>query len=124
MQFENELLELGKTVKVKKVKNKLLDQLQKDIISIKKSKNVFIFPDKTRNIYEADKNTCSKLLLDNISKTYKKTEHNIYNNINKEAEIIANNYEVSQTVDCLAKSNAFISLKDISQTLVQIQKIV
>ena len=124
MQFENELLELGTTVKVKKVKNKLLDQLQKDIISIKKSKNVFIFPDKTRNIYEADKNTCSKLLLDNISKTYKKTEHNIYNNINKEAEIIANNYGVSQTVDCLAKSNAFISLKDISQTLVQIQKII
>ena len=124
MQFENELLELGTTVKVKKVKNKLLDQLQKDIISIKKSKNIFIFPDKTRNIYEADKNTCSKLLLDNISTTYKKTEHNIYNNINKEAEIIANNYGVSQTVDCLAKSNAFISLKDISQTLVQIQKII
>ena len=62
--------------------------------------------------------------MDNISKTYKKTEHNIYNNINKEAEIIANNYGVSQTVDCLAKSNAFISLKDISQTLVQIQKII
>ena len=50
--------------------------------------------------------------MDNISKTYKKTEHNIYNNISKEAKIIANNYRVSQTVDCLAKSNAFISLKD------------
>ena len=50
--------------------------------------------------------------MDNISKTYKKTEHNIYNNINKEAKIIVNNYGVSQTVDCLAKSNAFISLKD------------
>ena len=32
----------------------------------------FIFADKTRNIYEADKNTYSKLLTDNISKTYKK----------------------------------------------------
>ena len=43
MQFENELLELRKTVKVKKVKNKFLDQLHKDITSIKKSENVFIY---------------------------------------------------------------------------------
>ena len=66
------MLELIKSVKVKKVKNAFLDQLHKDITSIKKSKNVFIFADKTRNIYETDKNTYSKLLTDNISKTYKK----------------------------------------------------
>ena len=55
MQFENDLLELIKIVKFKKVKNKFLDQLHKDITSIKKSKNAFIFADKTRNIYETDK---------------------------------------------------------------------
>ena len=44
MQFENDLLELI-TFKVKK--NKFLDQLYKDMTSIKKSKNVFIFADKT-----------------------------------------------------------------------------
>ena len=66
------MLELIKSVKVKKVKNAFLDQLHKDITSIKKSKNVFIFADKTRNIYETDKNTYSKLLTDSISKTYKK----------------------------------------------------
>ena len=72
MQFENDLLELIKSLKFKKVKNKFLDQLHKDITSIKKSKNVFIFAEKTWNIYEADKNTYNKLLTDNISKTYKK----------------------------------------------------
>ena len=113
MQFENDLLELIKSVTFKKVKkNKFLDQLYKDMTSIKKSKNVFIFADKTWNIYETDKNTYSKLLTDSISKTYKKTEHNIYNKINKEAKTIANNYGVSERVDCLAKSKAFISLKD------------
>ena len=50
--------------------------------------------------------------MENISKTYEKTEHNIYNKINKEAKIIANNYGVSEGVDCLEKSNAFILLKD------------
>ena len=90
MQFENDLLELIKSVKFKKVKNKFLDQLHKDITSIKKSKNVFIFADKTWDIYETDKNTYSKLLTDNISKTYTKTEHIMYNKINKEAKIITN----------------------------------
>ena len=104
MEFENDLPELIKSEKFKNVKNKILEQLHKDK-SIKKSKNVLIFADKTRNIYETDKNTYSKLLTDSISKTYKKTEHNIYNKINKEAKGIANNYGVLERVDCLPKSN-------------------
>ena len=36
----------------------------------------------------------------------------MYNKINKEAKIIANNYGVSERVYDLAKSSAFISLKD------------
>ena len=114
MEFENDLPELIKSEKFKNVKNKISEQLHKDK-SIKKSKNVFIFADKTRNIYETDKNTYSKLLTDSISKTYKKTEHSIYNKMHKEAKIIANNYGVSERVHCLAKSNAFISLKDHQQ---------
>ena len=114
MEFENDLPELIKSEKFKNVKNKILEQLHKDK-SIKKSKNVFVFADKTRNIYETDKNTYSKLLTDSISKTYKKTEHSIYNKMHKEAKIIANNYGVSERVHCLAKSNAFISLKDHQQ---------
>ena len=36
----------------------------------------------------------------------------MYNKINREAKSIANNYGVSERVNCLTKSNAFISLKD------------
>ena len=53
--------------------------------------------------------------MDNISKTYRNTEHSIYNKINKEAKTIANNYGVSERVDSLANSNAFISSKDHKQ---------
>ena len=42
----------------------------------------------------------------------KKTEHFIYNKINRETKIIANNSGVSKRVDCPAKLNEFISLKD------------
>ena len=56
------MLELTKSLKFKKIKYKFLDQLHKDITSIKISTNVFIFADKTRNIYERYKNTYSKLL--------------------------------------------------------------
>ena len=49
---------------------------------------------------------------DNISKTQQETEHDIYNKINKESNIIADNYGVSERVDCFAKPNAVISLKD------------
>ena len=47
-----------------------------------------------------------------LKHTKKTEDNNIYNKINKKAKIIANNYGVLQRVDCLAKSNAFISLKD------------
>ena len=40
IQFENDLLELIKSVKFNKGQNKFLDQLYKDISSIKKSKDV------------------------------------------------------------------------------------
>ena len=70
------------------VNNKFLQKLHKDISSIKKSKKVFIFADKTRYIYETDKNSYSKLLTHNISKTYKKTGHNLCNKINKEVKLL------------------------------------
>ena len=67
MQFEKHLLELIESVKSKKVKKTFLDQLHNDISSIEKRKNAFTLAGKTRNIYETDKNTYSKLITDNIS---------------------------------------------------------
>ena len=70
--FENGLLELVKNVTFRKVCNNFRDQLNKDIKSIRKSNNVFIFADKTRNLYETSKESYNKLLTENITKTYRK----------------------------------------------------
>ena len=110
--FENDFLKLIKSVTFRKVRNKFQDDLRKDIISIKKSKNIYIFADKTNNLYETDISGYNKLLTESISKTYRKTNNKAYNSINKEAKAIAEGFEIGDRVDCLAKTNAFITLKD------------
>ena len=113
MQFEIDLLELTKSGKFKKTKNKFLGQLHTRTWSIKKSKNVFIFSDKTyKRIFMKQIKTCTINCYGIASPKYTKTEHGVYNKIRKEAKTILNNYGVSERADCLAKSNAFISLKD------------
>ena len=71
---------------------------------------MFIFANKTRNIYETDKGTYLKFLND-ITKTYRKSNNTVYSKINK-AKQIANDYEIADRMDCLRKVDAFISLKD------------
>lgn len=65
-----------KNVSFRKVQNKFQDGLRKDIISIKKSKNIYIFVDKTNNLYGTENNSYNKLFTENISKTYWETNTN------------------------------------------------
>ena len=45
------LVKLMKSITLWKSRNKFQDQLEKDKTSIRKSKNAFIFADKTQNFY-------------------------------------------------------------------------
>ena len=110
MAFENDLIKLMQSVAFKHSYNDFQDQMKSDIESIKKYKN--IFADQTNNLYETDIKNYNKLLINNISKTYKKSDPTIFNTINKEAKHIAESYDIAERVDCFAKSNAFITLKD------------
>ena len=80
-----------------------------DIKSMKSSENVFVFADKTRNLYEMDKSTHKKLILENITKTYKKTDTKTYDLINNEAKSFAEKFKVADRAECMAPSNAFIT---------------
>ena len=55
--------------------------------------------------------TCLKLLNNNVTETYRKSNSTVYSKINKEAKQIANDYKVADRIDCLGKVDVFISLK-------------
>ena len=97
---------------LKTFKNEFLNKLKRDLKNIRTSKNLFVFADKTNDLYEMSKENYNKLLRDNITKTYKKTNTNIKDNIDKEAANIAKSFHIQDRVERYANRNAFLTLKD------------
>ena len=86
--------------------------LTNDLKRINSSDKMFVFADKTRNIYETSLDTYNKLLHDNIIKTYKHGSRNNISEIKNEINHIANKLLIGQRIECMKKREAFISLKD------------
>ena len=110
--FENELLEMTRDIKFRRNYNEFQNVMNNDIKSVKNSKKAFIPADKTRNMYEMDKSQHDKLLQENITKTYQKSDRTKYNEINTEAKTIATKLKILDRATQLAKKQAFITLKD------------
>ena len=70
--FEKELLDIIPNIKFRSVKDTFQKKLKEDIPKIKQSPNVFVFAEKTTNIYGMPEQQHKKLLHDNVTKTYKK----------------------------------------------------
>ena len=87
--FENDLVKLKQNVTFEHISNNFQDQMRTDIESIKRSKNIYIFADKFNNLYESDIKNYNKLLMNKVSKVYKKSDLTIFNTINREAKNIA-----------------------------------
>ena len=50
--------------------------------------------------------------MENVTKTYKKANNHLYNEMNEEAKSIASNFGLDNQIESLANSEAFITLKD------------
>ena len=86
--------------------------MKSDISDIKSSPNMFIFADKTSNIYKAAPREYNNLLKDNITKSYKKSTDHLEKAVNMEAKKHHKKIQLSDRIECLAKTPAFITLKD------------
>ena len=74
-----------KSLKFRNVQDNFQSKMKHDISKIKSSPNVFVFADKTTNLYEVPPNENKRLLYENITETYKKSTKRLENYINMEA---------------------------------------
>ena len=67
--FGNELQDMIKGVEVTQICNSFQGKLENDIEHIKKSNKIFVFSDKSRNLFEVEQEEYKKLLKENITKS-------------------------------------------------------
>ena len=83
---------------------------------IKGDSKIFVPADKSRNIYKMDSETYEKLLHENITKTYKKTDKKRLRVINVDAKKIAKDLELEDGIEKMQESECYITVKDIRKT--------
>ena len=59
-----------------------------------------------------DKDQYTKVLHENITKAYRKTNKNYVNKINKEASKIANSLSIDDRIEKIQESQTYIAVKD------------
>ena len=112
--FEADMVDLMNNInfKTNNRRNHFQNILQNDVKCIHKSDKVYVAADKTTNMYKMNKDQYKKLILENITSNYKKTDEDFMNEINKEANDIAIGLELENKVEGLAEKQAYITLKD------------
>ena len=110
--FEADMADMIKDIKFKTVNNQFQQQLRADIQRIQSSNKTFIPADKTQNYYEVSKEDHAKILHENVTKTYQKSDKNLPNRINVEAKKIAEKYKVDDKLDKICEQQCFFTIKD------------
>ena len=79
---------------------------------VKSSPNVFVFADKTRNVYETPADNYNKILNDNVTKTYKVVDNDILEDIICDLRDLANDLSIGNRIETMATKEAFVTIKD------------
>ena len=80
--FENDLIDMLKVIKFRKVKNQFLTKLKNNIKTVKQSKNTLTSANKTSNMYRLSKEEHEGLLANRVTSNYKKVNNSIKKKIN------------------------------------------
>ena len=111
-RFESDVADLIKDIKFRRINSRFQQRLQTDVRRIQESKNIFVSADKTQNFYEVTKENYDRLLLQNVTKTYRKSERDLPDKINREAKKIAKSYKIDDKLDQINEQQCFITVKD------------
>ena len=86
-------------------------ELRKDMKSVKEDKHLVVKADKTTNFYRMKPYDYKEVIDKKIQKSYKKADNGQEAKINKDAKAIAEELDLSDRVETMAKRDAFITLK-------------
>ena len=101
-----------KSIQFRKVNNSFENQLNEDIKQIKRDSKIFLPTNKACNIHKMHREIYEKLLHENITKTYKKTDKKKVKAINADAKIIAKDLELEDKIEKMQESDLYITVKD------------
>ena len=108
--FENDLLLMIKNIQFRKGNNSFQNQLNEDIKQIKRDSKIFDPTGKSCNIYKMNSETYEKLLNENITKNYKKTDQRKVRTINTDAKKIAKDLELEDRIEKRQESEFYITV--------------
>ena len=86
--FKKDLHDMVISLKYRKSTDTFQEQMKEDISNINSAPDVFIFVDKTGNIYKAPPEQYNRRLEKNVTKTYKNSAEHLEKSINLEAKNI------------------------------------
>ena len=98
--FENDMYEMIGKIEFIKVRNIFRNKLKQDLETIRSSKNLLAFADKSTNLYELSKESHEKLLHDSITQTYKKPPVNAKQKIDRESKKFVKNLRLKGRMEC------------------------
>ena len=110
--FENDLIDMLKVIKFRKVKNQFLKKLKNNIKTVKQSKKTLTSADKTSNMYRLSKEEHDELLANAVTSNYKKVNNSINKKINMTGKQILKNTEILNRIDINRENNCLFTLKD------------
>ena len=113
--FENDLVELIRNTKFRKIRSTFQEKLEEDIKLIKDSHKTMTFADMTSNMYRLTKEQYDKLIMNSITSTYKKANSSIKKRINKTGINLMRDKEVIKRIETNEEGNSFITIKDYKE---------
>ena len=110
-EFEKDIQNMIESIKFRSSQNEFQKKLKEDITLINSLKNILLSADKTQTFYEIKKEDYEKIIHENVTKTYKKSDVSLPKKINKEAKRIAKNFDVADRLNIMAKQECFVTIK-------------
>ena len=112
VKFEDALYKIINNIKFKTYTNNFQNNMKKDLNKIETSNKLFVFADKSNNLYKVNKANYEKILNNKVSSAYKLSNKNTINKINDETYNLIKLHKVKGKIPKLQEKQAFITIKD------------